>query len=65
LSGDRGYGGRANSEVSVDTVRDHALARLGNPRATEAHSHAPPQRLGVEQSIRQRMCDEEPADFSR
>jgi hypothetical protein len=27
-SGDRGYGGRANSEVSVDTVRDHALARL-------------------------------------
>jgi len=38
---------------------------IGNPGPAEAHAHAPPQGLGVEQSIWQRIWNEEAADFSR
>src|SRR6266508_3782111 len=40
-SGDRGYGGRANSEVSVDTVRDHDLVRLEGHKTGDARDLGP------------------------
>jgi len=43
--------------------QDHVIA-IDDPGAAEAHPHAPAQRLGVEQSIRQWIWNEEPADFS-
>jgi hypothetical protein len=54
-----------SNRVAARLVEQDDVLAIGDPRSTEAHSHAPPQRLGIEQSIRQRMCDEEPADFSR
>jgi hypothetical protein len=37
---------------------------VGDPRSTEAHAHAPPQRLGVQKSLGQRFGHQEPADCS-
>ena len=38
---------------------------VGDPGSAEAHAHASAQRLGVQQSLGQRFCNEEPADCSR
>jgi hypothetical protein len=54
-----------SNRVAARLVEQDDVLAIGDPPSAEAHSHTPPQRLGVEYSIRQRMCDEEPADSSR
>jgi hypothetical protein len=43
--------------------QNHVLA-IGDPGAAEAHAHAPPQGLGVEESFWQRIWNEKAADLS-
>ena len=38
---------------------------IGNPDSSEAHAHAPTQRLDIQQFLGQRFGHEEPADCSR
>jgi hypothetical protein len=42
--------------------KQNDLLALGNPGVAEADTHAPAQRLGIQQSLRQRFGYQEPAD---
>src|SRR5229473_3969423 len=56
--------GKVGDRVAARLMeQDHVIA-IDDPGAAEAHPHAPAQRLGVEQSIRQWIWNEEPADSS-
>jgi len=50
--------------VAARLVKQDDVFAISDAGSAEAHSHAPPQGLGVEQSIWQRIWNEEPADFS-
>src|SRR5262249_12233200 len=51
--------------VAAGLVQQNHVLAIGNPGPAEAHAHAPPQGLGVAQSIWQRIWNEEAADLSR
>jgi hypothetical protein len=46
-------------------VKQDDLVAVGDPGAAEAHPHASAQRFGIQQSLGQRITDEEVADRSR
>jgi hypothetical protein len=46
-------------------MEQNDVLAVGDPGSAEAHPHAPPQRLGVEQSIRHRIWNEEAANPSQ
>jgi hypothetical protein len=52
------------NRVAARLVKQEDVLAVGDPGSAEAHSHAQPQRLGIEQPTRQRIWNEEPADSS-
>ena len=50
--------------VTAGFVQQHDVFAVGDPGAAEPDPHAPPQRLGEQQPVGERIGDEEPADRS-